>query len=182
MSEQVTETAATEATTATPEAQPETKAEPKPSETVDYWKQRARQNETQAKANADAAKRLQEIEDAQKTAEQKSAEQAAKVQRDLEAARSETLRYKAAATHRVSEDNFDLLGTGTEEEITARAQRVGSLEAALAERDQLKAELEALKGASSTPRPVDQLKPGAVPSGVDDSYPAGWFPQRRKQA
>lgn len=173
MSEQVQESAETE----TPDA-PEAKQ--KPSETVDYWKQRARDNEGRAKANADAAKRLAEIEESQKSAEQKAADQAAQVQRDLAEARAETLRYKAAVTHRVSQDNFDLLGMGSEEEITARAQRVGLLEAALSERDQLRAELEALRGAASTPRPVDQLKPGAAASGVDDSYPAGWFPQTRK--
>lgn len=181
MSDQVMESSETETPT-TPEAKPEVKADLKPSETVDYWKQRARQNEAQAKANADAAKRLQDIEDAQKSTEQKAAEQAAKVQRDLQEAKAETARYKAAAKHRVSEDNFDLLGLGTEEEITARAERVGKLEAVLAERDQLKAELEALKGVASTARPVDQLKPGAPASAVDDSYPASWFPQARKSS
>lgn len=176
MSEQVQETPETEAPT-TPEAKPDTK----PSDTVDYWKQKSRENETRAKANADAAKRLQEIEDKQKTAEQRVAEQAAQAQRDLELARSETLRYKAAATHKVSEGNFDLLGTGSEEEIATRAQRIGLFETAIAERDQLRAELDALKGVASTPRPVDQLKPGATASGVDDSYPADWFPKARSK-
>ena len=176
MSELVQEAAATEAPNETPvEQKPEAK-----SPESDEWKAKAREWEKRAKANADAAKRLQEIEDAQKSAEQKAAEHAAKVARDLEEARSEALRYKAAATHRVSEDNFDLLGTGSEEVITGRAQRIGAFEAALAERDQLRAELEALKGATSTPRPVDQLKPGAPASAVDDSYPASWFPQARK--
>lgn len=176
MSEQVQEAAETEAANTPAEQKPE----PKPTETVDFWKAKAREQESRAKANAAAASRLQEIEEANKSAEQKAAEQSAQIARDLEAARSEALRYKAAATHRVSEGNFDLLGIGNEEEITGRAQRIGLFEAAIAERDQLKAELEALKGVASTARPVTQLKPGAPASAVDDSYPASWFPQARK--
>lgn len=177
MSEAVQEAAATEAPNESPAA--EAKPEAKPTDTVDFWKAKAREQEGRAKANASAAQRLQEIEDAQKSAEQKAAEQAAKIARDLQEARSEALRYKAAATHKVSQDNFDLLGIGTEEEITSRAQRIGGFEAVVAERDQLRAELEALKGVASTARPVDQLKPGAPASAVDDSYPASWFPQAR---
>ena len=38
-------------------------AEPKPTETVDFWKAKAREQEKRAKANADAATKLKEIED-----------------------------------------------------------------------------------------------------------------------
>ena len=47
-------------------------ATPKPTETVDFWKQKAREQEKRAKENATAAQRLAELEDAQKTAEQKA--------------------------------------------------------------------------------------------------------------
>lgn len=51
--------------------------EPKPSETVDFWKQKAREQEKRAKDNAEAAKRLAEIEQAQRTAEERAAERVA---------------------------------------------------------------------------------------------------------
>lgn len=47
---------------------------PKPTETVDFWKSKAREQEKRAKENADAAKRLADIEESQKTEEQKAAE------------------------------------------------------------------------------------------------------------
>ena len=53
---------------------------PKPTETVDFWKQKAREQEKRAKDNADAAKRLSEIEEANKTAEQKAAEKLAEIE------------------------------------------------------------------------------------------------------
>lgn len=60
----------------------------KPTETVDFWKEKAREQEKRAKENADAAKRLAEIEAASKTAEEKAAERLAEAERraaDLEA-------------------------------------------------------------------------------------------------
>lgn len=168
MSEQPTEVTATETApvqqpiTPTPEAP----AEPRPTETVDFWKQQARANEQRAKDNAAAAKRLQEIEDSQKSEQQRHADAAARAQQDAAEARAEALRYKAAATHKVETDYFDLLGTGTEDEVNDRAQRVGGLIALKSENDQLKAELEALRAGKPAPasgRPTPLLKPGATP-------------------
>ena len=130
------------------------------------------------------AKRLDELEEANKTEAQKNADALAKAQRAAEDARAESLRYKAAATHHVDPDNFDLLGNGSEEEITARAERVGSLLAASRELEQVKAELTALKEGKQTPaspRPIANLRPGATPVEVtvqDDAYPAHWTNQR----
>lgn len=130
------------------------------------------------------AKRLDELEEANKTEAQKNADALAKAQRAAEDARAESLRYKAAATHHVDPDNFDLLGNGTEEEIAARAERVGGLLAASRELEQVKAELAALKEGKSSPaspRPTPNLQPGATPVEVtvqDDAYPAHWTNQR----
>jgi type IV secretory pathway TrbL component len=44
---------------------------------VEYWKQRARQHEDRAKANADAAKKLAELESANKTEIQRAQDEAA---------------------------------------------------------------------------------------------------------
>ena len=65
--------------TVTDEATDNAAPQPKPTETVDFWKQKAREQEKRAKENADAARRLGEIEDAQKTAEQKAADKLAEL-------------------------------------------------------------------------------------------------------
>lgn len=155
--------------TETPEANPTTETtppaaeQPKPTETVDFWKQKAREQEQRAKSNAEAAKRLQEIEDAQKTEQQRLADRQTAIERERDEARAEGLRYKAAATHGISEDYFDLLGTGDEETISSRAERVGGL---IKENATLRAEVEALRAGKPAPpngRPVEALKPGATP-------------------
>ena len=58
-----------------------TESRPKPSETVDFWREKAREQEKRAKENADAARRLAEIEAASKTAEEKAAERLAEAER-----------------------------------------------------------------------------------------------------
>ncbi len=109
------------------------------------------------------ATEFDKLAEAQKTEQQRHAEAAAKAQKDADEARAETLRYKAAAEHGVGKDYFDLLGSGDEETITARAERVGSL---VKENAQMKAELEALRAGKPAPvtgRPTEALKPGATP-------------------
>lgn len=187
MSETTPEAApATEAAETTTPETPATEAV-KPTETVDFWKAKAREQENRAKANAEAARRLQEIEDAQKTEAQRLADRQAEIERERDEARAEGLRYKAAATHGVHPDYFDLLGSGTEEEITARAERVGAFLKVSSEHEQMKAELEALRQGKPTPasgRPTASLKPGASATPVepaeDDSYPSHWLPQQRQ--
>jgi hypothetical protein len=181
MSEPAVEATATEAPAATTAVEPA--ATPKPTETLEFWKQKAREQENRAKSNSEAAKRLQEIEDAQKTAEQKAAEAAARTQQELAEARTDAARYKAAAKFQVPEDYFDLLGSGDEEQIVGRAERLGSLIGLRAENERLTAELETLRqGKPSTQRPTEALRPGATPSETpiaDDAYPASWAPRGR---
>jgi uncharacterized small protein (DUF1192 family) len=134
----------------------------------------------EARANAEAAKRLSELEESQKTEQQKIADRAAAAERERDEARADGLRYKAAAKYGIGEDYFDLLGTGDEEQIAGRAERVGGL---LTEIERLKAENEALKAGKPVPnggRPTEQLRPGATPttpgSPTDNSYPSSWLP------
>lgn len=73
--------------------------QPKPTETVDFWKQKAREQEKRAKENADAARRLAEIEEANKTAEQKAADKLAELARkEAELAAKEARADVSAAT------------------------------------------------------------------------------------
>lgn len=165
----------------TPPAEQNPPATPAPTDTVEFWKQKSREQEARAKANADAAKELEKIKEGQKTEAEKIAEASRKAAEDAAEARAETARWKAAAANRVSEANFDLLGVGTEEEINSRAKRVGILEAAALELAELK------KGQEGQPPPtpptgaVKGLVPGAPPQ-TDSSYPPDWFPQLRKKA
>lgn len=145
---------------------PEAPEAPKPTDTVEFWKKQARDNEARAKSNADAARKLQEIEDSQKSETQKQADATAKAQQEAAEARAEALAYRVAAAHQVTPEYFDLLGAGPEDIITARAERVGALLVAQSENATLRAELEALRSGKPAPilnRPVADLKPGASP-------------------
>lgn len=170
---------------AAPAASPADATDPKPTETVEFWKQKAREQEARAKANAEKAQAHDAFVESQKTEAQRLADAALESQRQAEKATAEVTRYKVAATHGVTPDYFDLLGSGDEATIEANAQKVSSLLALNTENAQLKAELEALR-AGKTPalvRPVADLKPGATPQAEaipDTSYPASWLPQSRQ--
>lgn len=106
------------AATDTPE--PDTGTDPE----VAKWKALARKHEQQAKANAEAAKRLKEIEDAEKSESQKLAEALEEAKQDAATKGTELARLRAAIKHGLSEDDLDLLGDGTPDEIEARAARL----------------------------------------------------------
>lgn len=135
----------------------------------------------------DKASKYVEAQEAAKTEQERAREAAETAARERDEARAESLRYKAAATHGVDADNFDLLGSGSEEQIAARAERVGGFLKLQTENQRLMAENEALragKPAPSTSRPVAALKPGATAEQItpppDTSYPAHWLPQPRQ--
>ena len=171
----------------TPETPTSTEQQPKPTETVDFWKQKAREQEQRAKANADKAREFDAFKESQKSEAEKNVERAAAAERERDELKAEGLRYKAAAKHGISEDFFDLLGTGDEEAIGGRAERIGGLLKLQSENERLTAELTALKEGKPAPgssRPVAALKPGASPEAIkppqDNSYPAHWLPQRQQ--
>lgn len=191
----MSETSVAESATETASASAENSENPTtPARTEPDWKARAREWEKRAKDNLTAATRLQEMEEASKTENQKAADRAARAEADAKAAKLDSLRYRAAVKHGIGEDAFDLLGSGDEDEISERAERVGKLLAAATERDSFKAEVERLtaeleaiktgKPVPATGRPVEQLQPGAtpqnIPAVVDDSYPAHWLPAKSR--
>jgi hypothetical protein len=169
----------------TPPADPPPADPPKdtPTEKVDDLPQWARDAIT--KANNDAAKyRTQlreaepivkahkETEERNKTELQRATEQAAQFQKDL-AERDHRLNLMTVAhKYGVPEKDFDLLGSGTLEEMEARAVR--------------QAPLWASAPVSPPPppsdRPVESLRPGASPQppvAEDTSYPESWRPAAR---
>lgn len=76
--EESAETAAVETTAAPAEdaAAEDTTEQKKPTETVEFWKSKAREQEKRAKENAAAAKRLADLEESQKSETQKLLERA----------------------------------------------------------------------------------------------------------
>lgn len=114
MSENAAEATATETTgTEQNEAQ-------KPTETVDFWKTKAREQEKRAKDNATAAQRLAEIEDAQKTEAEKTAERIAKADAEVASVPNkvaDALRAHLVALHEIDKDDAELFLTATDPEL-----------------------------------------------------------------
>lgn len=88
---------------------------------ADRWKALSRQNEARAKANADKAKRLDEIEEQAKTEMQKAIERAEAAEKRAADLEVQATRARIAAAKGVS---ADLLTGTTEEEITESADRL----------------------------------------------------------
>lgn len=104
----------------TPEAEATTEQTQKPTETVDFWKQKAREQEKRAKDNATAAQRLAEIEDAQKSESEKVAERIAKAEAEVAsvpAKVADALREHLVALHEIDKDDAELFLTATEPEL-----------------------------------------------------------------
>lgn len=118
------ETAEATATETAATAQ-ETVATPKPTETVEFWKAKAREQEKRAKDNAKAAERLAEIEESQKSEAEKSADRIRDLEQQLDAANRSTLRFKVASKYGIGDEDADLFLTGSDEEtLTKQAQRL----------------------------------------------------------
>jgi hypothetical protein len=99
----------------------------KPTETVDFWKAKARDWEGKAKANKSAAERLVEIEEANKTESQKTAERLAAAEKDAAEARREALKLRIATRFGIGDEDADLFLTGSDEETLSRqAERLGA--------------------------------------------------------
>lgn len=101
---------------------PDTGADPKAE--AEKWKALARKHEQAAKANASAAKKLADIENRDKSETQKLTEErdALKVERDE--ARVDATRTRLGLRYRLEEADLDFLGSGTDEQMEARAKRL----------------------------------------------------------
>lgn len=132
------------------------------------------------KENASLRARLRELEplaqaakaaeDAQKSEAQKLAERLASAEKELSESRSTTTRLFAAATHNIPADLIELLGSGTEEEIGARAKLLADKLAAAKPTDDPQEQV------VTSRTPVEALRAGASPQsqvGADD--PNAWI-------
>ena len=86
------------------------------------WKSMSRKHEGQAKANADAAKRLQELEDANKSETQKLADKATEAEKRAAAAEAKATKYEVAAELGIQAKHLRYLHGATREEIEESAK------------------------------------------------------------
>lgn len=117
----------TEAAATAPQETDESKQaeQEKPTETVDFWKQKAREQEKRAKDNADAAKRLAEIEDAQKSEAQKAADALSKAEQRAVQAEARALSLTIATEHKLGTEDAALLAALPDEDsMRALAKRL----------------------------------------------------------
>ena len=118
-----------ETSTAAPSEQPAT-GEPPAKDwqaEAEKWKKLSRENEARAKQNATAAQRLAEIEETQKTAEQKAEERTRAAEQTATTASAETARLRVAIAKGLPADLVDRLVGATPEELAEDADRLMAL-------------------------------------------------------
>lgn len=91
-------------------------------DTVEYWKQRSRENERKSRANAAAAAELNKIKQAQMSDLEKAQQAQKEAEARAQAAEESGFRSKAANAHGLPPQFVDYLGGGEEAEIDARAE------------------------------------------------------------
>ena len=93
---------------------------------VEKWKGLSRKNEERAKENAGKATEYDKFLESQRTEQEKL--ELAKTTAEKQAAETaaELARMKAAVKHGLTEDDLDLLGSGTAEEIEVRAEKLAA--------------------------------------------------------
>lgn len=119
------------------------------------------QNE-ELKPLADAAR---QAEEAQKTELQKLQEAQAEKDKKVFELEAENTRLRLAQVYGLAEEDLNLLGTGSSEQMEANAKRLQELHAAATKAD-----------SAPSLRPVDSMKPGnsEKKSAEDAAYPAHW--------
>lgn len=118
--------------TGNPESGPETPPEGEEPKTfgADYVKKlrdEAAKYRTEAKANADAAARLAEIEDADKSEQQKLTDQLTKITAERDEAVTSAARLRVAVSKGVPAELVDRLRGDTEDELAADADKLLAL-------------------------------------------------------
>jgi hypothetical protein len=110
--------------------------------------------------------------DAEKTELQRAQERAQQYEKDLAASQQQIQLLGFAAKYGIPEDDYDLLGSGTPEEMESRAVRIAHMrEAAMGSQQ--------APSAPPSQRPLESLRPGASPTPppvADHSYPEAWRP------
>lgn len=91
---------------------------------VDRWKRISRENEEKAKANADAAKRLKDLEDSDKSAIEKAESRASAAEKERDEAKGHLLRVTVAAEKGLTPTQAKRLVGSTREELESDADEL----------------------------------------------------------
>jgi len=94
------------------------------------WKSKAREWEKRAKANADAAARLAQFEESQKTEAQRLTEAVTAAEQRAAAAERESMRLKVIAESGLDPDLHEFVTGDTEDEVRAKAEKLKAKAAA----------------------------------------------------
>lgn len=119
MTEETTETQVTETVTSDDTPKPT-----KPTDTVEFWKQKAREQETRAKANATAAEKLAAFEDRDKTEAQRLTDRADAAEKRATELEARALRLEVAAEQGLNAAQAKRLVGATREELEADAKEL----------------------------------------------------------
>jgi hypothetical protein len=134
---------------------------------VEHWKAQSRKWESRAGENKGAAEKLREIEDANKTELQKATEARDEALRHADEVTASHNRVMAAAAFDLPADIVDYLGSGTAEEVTARAENLSTIIQTRAE--EIAQEIMSRNGypsVASGMRPIESLRAGSQPTGA----------------
>lgn len=97
----------------------------KPTETVEFWKQKAREQEKKAKENVAARVELDNLKAAQLTNEERITAELSQAITERDQALTDLLRWKVATRFGIADEDVDLFLTGTDEEtLTKQAERL----------------------------------------------------------
>lgn len=112
-----------------PQTEPETPASDSPTDLGDAGKkalaEERKARKAAEKSAADAAAKVKEYEDRDKTEMEKSAERSKQAEEERDAAKAEALRLRTAIKHGISDEDAELFLTGKDEEtLTRQAERL----------------------------------------------------------
>jgi hypothetical protein len=139
---------------------PEPKPDPEPpAKDEPDWKAEARKWEKRAKDNSDAAARLKELEDAQKTEQEKLTENLSAAEKRAQEAELRALRIEVASDKGLTKAQAKYLTGTTEEELSEAADELLQLFAQPEE------------DPDPRRRPKERLRPGATPASEPDIDP-----------
>lgn len=116
--------AAAAPTTPEPETEPDWKAESR------KWETRAKENKAKLDEATPKLTEYDRLVEASKSDAERLQEAAEAAKAEAQTAREETIRLRVAIKHGISDADLDLLGSGTEEQLDARAARLAALNAA----------------------------------------------------
>jgi 5'-3' exonuclease len=152
---------------------------------LEKWKTESRKWEKRSKENSSAAAKLKEIEQKNMSELEKALAAQADAEERAMTATSMHNRVMAAAAHNLPVDLIEDLGSGTEDEISERAERFARVidEAVEARVNEIVANNGmGTAGRNGQPvtgaRPVESMRPGSAPSqGDTPTTPDQWFRQ-----